>query len=119
MSKVVTRLKNTFTRDRRGSVLIFVVGILVILALMATAHLATVRLDRTTVTAAVGGGQSAVAETLNAVPFIGNLWVIQFLEAAGASYQGATMTCRLPPQAKFSFAGIGEDVATDTPDPAP
>ena len=64
------------------------------------------------------GGAPAVADTLNAVPAGGNLWVVQFTEAVGVSYQSATMTCRLPPQAKFSFAQVVEGVGTDPPEPA-
>jgi hypothetical protein len=63
----------------------------------------------------VPGPVSDTVNAVRAVPY--NLWVATFPEAAGDSFQTATVTCRIPPQAKFSFAQVYEGVGTDTIDP--
>jgi hypothetical protein len=79
----------------------------------------TIQCTLTVGTDVAGVDDGPVAVSANAVPYVGNLWAIQFEERAGESFQPATMTCRLPPQAKLSFYQYSEDTATNPAPPAP
>jgi hypothetical protein len=70
-----------------------------------------------TVGSDLGGVLPATSETVNATqlgpyPF---LKVVSFAAGVGTLEQAATVTCRLPPQAKLSYISANEDVATDSP----
>src|SRR5258708_6957741 len=101
------RAQATF-RSRRGSVLIIVVALLVLLALMGTAYIASARLERYAAVAA--GGQRVIRESVDSYAH----QLLEQVQSSVATDAGNLVTCPTSSDAGTLFAASRD--ATFLPD---